>query len=450
MAMRFRKLSAMLLACALLVPASLASAKTSEDFSDLKDLDAATKAKFDALINAGVFEGVGNDKFGLGEEMNRAQFAKVAALIFGLKVDESLRTSSFSDVAADDRANGYALPFIEAVKAAGITDGVGNGKFDPGGTVTKEQLATFIVRGLGLDKEAQSLSPSGTDESVSDWAKGYVQLALNLNILDYSADGKFGGTTSATRDLLVTSSYTAAQKAEAPLSVGEAKLDGNKELTIVFTSPVDPNSIKLSNIKINGIALDDQDSFELSEDGKTLIIKLHVGFSAGSSANPTIDVKGVTTKMGNSITASETPVPLAVTNPPPAPIIVPPVYAPPPPPPPPALSVTSVTYSVYEPAIPTVGITVHYSPSGPATAYYVATWAPADISGYAPQDIKAMRQGNYSGTYISMVFCGDGVLDSSGSAFYPVEDFHMPTYVYLVVEKDGQFSSIHELFVDAE
>ena len=32
--------------------------KTSADFSDLKDLDAATKAKFDALISAGVFDGV--------------------------------------------------------------------------------------------------------------------------------------------------------------------------------------------------------------------------------------------------------------------------------------------------------------------------------------------------------------------------------------------------------
>ncbi|MBO9598800.1 MAG: S-layer homology domain-containing protein, partial [Cohnella sp.] len=55
------------------------AAKTSADFTDLKELDAATKAKFDALISAGIFDGVSDTTFGLKEEMNRAQFAKVAA-----------------------------------------------------------------------------------------------------------------------------------------------------------------------------------------------------------------------------------------------------------------------------------------------------------------------------------------------------------------------------------
>lgn len=90
--------------------------KTSADFTDLKDLDAATKAKFDAMISAGIFDGVTDTTFGIKDEMNRAQFAKVAALITGLKVETSLKTSSFSDVKADDAANGYALPYIEALK----------------------------------------------------------------------------------------------------------------------------------------------------------------------------------------------------------------------------------------------------------------------------------------------------------------------------------------------
>ncbi|WP_201305311.1 hypothetical protein [Paenibacillus puerhi] len=86
--------------------------KTSADFTDLKDLDEATKAKFDAMISAGVFDGVHEGNFGLKDEMNWAQFAKVVALIFGLKVDTDLKSSSFKDVGADDPANGYALPII--------------------------------------------------------------------------------------------------------------------------------------------------------------------------------------------------------------------------------------------------------------------------------------------------------------------------------------------------
>jgi hypothetical protein len=187
--------------------------KTSADFSDLKDLDAATKAKFDALISAGIFDGVAEGKFGLQDEMNRAQFAKVAALIFGLEVDTNAKTSSFKDVQADDPANGYAMPYIEAVKAAGITDGYGEGTYNPAGEVTKEQLATFLIRGLGMKDDAMAMAmakPSTSDASVSDWAKGYVALALEKKLLTNGEDGTFGGKSNATRDQLVLSSYQTA------------------------------------------------------------------------------------------------------------------------------------------------------------------------------------------------------------------------------------------------
>ncbi|MGO4547994.1 S-layer homology domain-containing protein [Paenibacillus sp. 2TAB23] len=188
-----------------------AQAKTSADFTDLKDLDAATKAKFDAMISAGVFDGVAEGKFGLKEEMNRAQFAKVAALIYNLDVNKDLKTSSFTDVKSDDPANGYALPYIEALKKSGITDGFSEGTYNPAGQVSKEQLATFLVRGLGKRDEAES-KPGVTDSTVSDWAKGYVELALQLKLLNNNVDGKFGGSTSATRDLLVTGAYEAKEQ----------------------------------------------------------------------------------------------------------------------------------------------------------------------------------------------------------------------------------------------
>src|SRR4051794_9100141 len=120
-------------AMALSMFSSVAFGATSADFNDLKDLDAATKAKFDAMISAGIFDGVADKEFGLKDKMNRAQFAKVAALIFGLQVDTSVKTSSFTDVDADDASNGYALPYIEAAYIAGLTDGFAPGQFNPAG-----------------------------------------------------------------------------------------------------------------------------------------------------------------------------------------------------------------------------------------------------------------------------------------------------------------------------
>ena len=169
--------------------------------------DDATKAKYDALSAAGIFDGVGETQFWLKEEMNRAQFAKVTALIFGL--EPVPHTSSFTDVSSDDF--GYALPYIEAIKAAGITNGVGEGRFDPTGAVTKEQLATFIVRGLGKPIDDQR---PVDDPTVSDWAKEYVAAALQLKLMSNGTDGTFGGTANATGDLLVMASYEAAKQAD--------------------------------------------------------------------------------------------------------------------------------------------------------------------------------------------------------------------------------------------
>ncbi|WP_162262848.1 S-layer homology domain-containing protein, partial [Paenibacillus sp. Soil787] len=226
-------------AMALSMFSSVAFGKTSADFTDLKDLDAATKAKFDAMITAGIFDGVTDTTFGLKDEMNRAQFAKVAALIMGLEVNKDLKTSTFTDVSVTDAANGYALPYIEALKTAGVTDGYAEGQYNPAGKVTKEQLATFLVRVLGQDAAAKS--KTGTDTTVSDWAQGYVALALELKLLSNGTDGKFGGMANATRDLLVSGAYEAKQQyvPAGKVSVTEAKATGVQQVTVSFNKPVD-------------------------------------------------------------------------------------------------------------------------------------------------------------------------------------------------------------------
>lgn len=252
--------------------------KSSADFTDLKDLDAATKAKFDEMIGAGIFDGVKEGTFGLKDKMNRAQFAKVAALVFNLKVDTSLKTSSFSDVKSDDPANGYALPYIEAVKAAGITDGYAPGQFNPAGDVTKEQLATFLIRGLNKDSEGKNKT-GVSDKTVSDWAKGYVALALELKLLSNGTDGTFGGTSAATRDLLVTSSYEAKKQyvdtnKPAKASIKEAKAADYNKVQVTLDRDVDTAKATVSLKK--GTA-DVATDLKWSEDKKVATLTLKDG-----------------------------------------------------------------------------------------------------------------------------------------------------------------------------
>ncbi|WP_281883083.1 S-layer homology domain-containing protein [Paenibacillus sp. YYML68] len=262
--------------------------KTSADFDDLKDLSAEQKAIFDDMISAGVFNGVSDKTFGLKDKMNRAQFAKVAALIFDLEVDASLKTSSFADVKAEDPANGYALAYIEAVKKAGITDGTSATTFSPADEVTKEQLAAFLVRGLGMEDAAKA-SAGVTDTTVSTWAKGYVAVAVEKGLLKNGEDGKFGGTTAATRDLLVLSS-AAAEKQYVPagaVSLEKAEATGVYKVTATFNKAVEKAEL---TVKKGSVAVT-VDKTEWSEDKKSVVLTTATKINAGEY---TVSVTGLT------------------------------------------------------------------------------------------------------------------------------------------------------------
>lgn len=217
------------------------AARPSDPFTDLADLSDDEKHMLDALIEDGIFNGVSENTFGIDLEMNRAQFAKVAALIFGLEVDETLTVSSFTDVSADDPANGYALPYIEALKAAGLTNGINpeGTLYNPSGTVSREELAAFLIRGLGLEEEAADVEPVA-DETVSEWAGGYVALALDKGFMSNLEVGTFGGTTAASRYTLAVSAYqSTVADVPAQLSIVSVKQVGAKKAEVKFNKEVD-------------------------------------------------------------------------------------------------------------------------------------------------------------------------------------------------------------------
>ncbi|UKS26338.1 S-layer homology domain-containing protein [Paenibacillus sp. HWE-109] len=186
-----------LFASATLSNPAAAAAKTSADFTDLSNTDAALKAKIDAMLVEGIFDGVSDNSFGINQNMTRAQFAKVATLIYDIKVDPTVKVSSFSDVHANDAANGWAIPYIEAAKKAGLIDGVTDTTFVPGDSVTTGQLDTLLLKGLG-----KKVSTTG-----SPWYSDAVKQASDLGI---HPAGKTGEQLAIRADL-VQSSYTAQQ-----------------------------------------------------------------------------------------------------------------------------------------------------------------------------------------------------------------------------------------------
>ncbi len=231
--------------------------------------------QFDALKEKGIFTGYEDGSAGLDKNMTRAEFAVVLTKLYGLTEDAS--AANYTDLTGYNWAKGY----IGAATKAGFMRGYGNGKFNPGGNITVEELTVVYVISSGLQPVA------GADVAgASKWAAGYVQAALDAGII--KAQSSY--TAPAKRELLVTATYTVYQQIEAKNKVGIVKVEATdaKELTVTLTKAVDTEKAKFdvkrdgSTVKVNEV--------KWSADKKTAVLTLDVKLT---DATYTVTISGV-------------------------------------------------------------------------------------------------------------------------------------------------------------
>lgn len=84
---------------------------------------------------------------GLIHENDPLTRAQMATVIYRLLDDESIALCSNAQVAfADVAADAWYAPYVSAIGAAGIVNGVGDGKYDPEGLLTWGQTLTILSR----------------------------------------------------------------------------------------------------------------------------------------------------------------------------------------------------------------------------------------------------------------------------------------------------------------
>ncbi|MDI6869586.1 MAG: ABC transporter substrate-binding protein [Coprothermobacterota bacterium] len=152
------------------------------------------------LVEAGVVSGFPDGTFKPDQEVTRAQFAKLVAVAFGLNTT-GFTTSTFNDVPADH----WALGYIEAVAAKGWVKGFPDGGFHPEENITREQMATLMIRVLGREEDAKKYQEAFVQANdcaaVSDWAWGAVTIAYHsdVQILTYHPGRTIEPQKAATR-----------------------------------------------------------------------------------------------------------------------------------------------------------------------------------------------------------------------------------------------------------
>ena len=165
------------------VPAVTAPGTT---FSDVKNH--ANKAAIEALASRGIINGMGKGTFAPNKTMTRAEFAAIVTRALGLAAKD---TKAFTDVPSSKWYAGY----IGTANSSGIVNGVGSGKFNPDGTITRQEAAAMVARAAklcGLDPSMDEaatkdmLAQFGDYRSVASWAKKPMAFCYSVNILDQS------------------------------------------------------------------------------------------------------------------------------------------------------------------------------------------------------------------------------------------------------------------------
>lgn len=128
------------------------------------------------LKTYGLLSGYEDGSFRPGQSMTRAELCSL--LSQALSLESTRTTSSFTDVSPTD----WYFNAIHAVTDEGLVQGLGNGRFDPQGMVTHEQLITILGRlsvnlNAYLDQAAkQTPQAPAAAAGYSHWAAPWVWL----------------------------------------------------------------------------------------------------------------------------------------------------------------------------------------------------------------------------------------------------------------------------------
>jgi hypothetical protein len=142
----------------------------------------------EALAARGIINGKSDGIFDPDAGMTRAEFATIITRGLGLAAKD---TGVFTDVSA----SAWYAGFAGTANQYGIVNGVGGNKFNPGGTITRQEAATMVARAAklcGMDtamtapETRDMLAQFGDYVTVADWAQDSLAFCYREDILDQS------------------------------------------------------------------------------------------------------------------------------------------------------------------------------------------------------------------------------------------------------------------------
>ena len=148
-------------------------------FTDLGNHEWAADA-INTLADDGIIRGTTSDTYSPANNITRADFALLLVRAFKLK---SENTENFADVSVAD----YFAPELAIARNNGIISGIGENKFAPRNTITRQDMMVIVYRALqklnvGFDACDEPQYPDFT--TVASYAKDAVSALISAGLVN--------------------------------------------------------------------------------------------------------------------------------------------------------------------------------------------------------------------------------------------------------------------------
>ena len=171
----------------------LPEANASAGYSDVPQEHWAAES-IQRATELGYFQGVDEGRFGLGQPISRAAFVTALMRLFAWE-PVTPEENAFTDVTAERW-------FYSAVETALANDAIAAAEstFRPTEDVTREEMASMLIRALGYTSLAGVAASYSAPFSDVNTNKGFIVLAHDLGIVGGVGDDLFAAGGTATRE----------------------------------------------------------------------------------------------------------------------------------------------------------------------------------------------------------------------------------------------------------
>lgn len=122
----------------------------------------------------------------------------VAAAIFSSPVIPAMQAKAAVNLT--DINGSYAKDAIQELVEKGIINGYGDGKFNPTGSITRQEFAIILAKSLNLEVENAPTTPTFKDVPSNAYAFAYVEAAAKAGLIYGYSNGNFGANDNLTRE----------------------------------------------------------------------------------------------------------------------------------------------------------------------------------------------------------------------------------------------------------